>query len=411
MTRDDDWTEISAEPGRPHWPALDGLRGSAVVAVLICHYSAMLPRGKAWVGVLEIGWAGVDLFFVLSGFLITGILLDAKGTPHSFRNFYARRILRIFPLYYGFLAVTLLATLVRYMTSGSDGLHQLWAAQPWLWTHTANHWLAAQTAWTPWAEIAVPLWSLSVEEQFYLVWPLVVLGCSQRTLIRVCIGIFVGALVLRLVLTLIGVHWFTLYVMTPTRADALAAGALLAAIVRLPDGRRLARKCANYAGPVAAILLIVLSRGFDPTRHPWQRVYLYSALAVFFAALLVWAMDATSLRGVPNRFYNLRVLRAIGRYSYGIYVLHLPLYYITILAAARWRLFDPNHPTWASALLLVGVNAVLCGALAVVSFEFFEKPILNMKRFFPATSTRRPATLTAPVPHRLPETLSPELRA
>ena len=87
----------------------------------------------------------------------------------------------------------------------------------------------------------------------------------------------------------------------------------------------------------AAILLIVLSRGFDPTRHPWQRVYLYGALAVFFAALLVWAMDATSLRGVPNRFYNLRVLRAIGRYSFGIYVLHLPLYYITILAAARWR--------------------------------------------------------------------------
>ena len=356
---------------------------------------------------LELGWAGVDLFFVLSGFLITGILLDAKGTPHSFRNFYARRILRIFPLYYGFLAVTLVATLVRYETAGSDGLHQIWGAQPWLWTHTANYWHAAQTAWTPWAEIVVPLWSLSVEEQFYLVWPLVVLRCSQRTLIRVCIGIFVGALVLRLVLTLTGVHWFTLYAMTPTRADALAAGALLAAIVRLPDGRRLARKCANYAGPVAAILLIVLSGGFDPTRHPWQRVYLYSALAVFFAALLVWAMDATSLRGVPNRFYNLRVLRAIGRYSYGIYVLHLPLYYITLLVAARWRLFDPNHPIWAAALLLVGVNAVLGGARAVVSFEFFEKPILNMKRFFPATSTRRPATQADRVPISSPPLSSP----
>ena len=187
------------------------------------------------------------------------------------------------------------------MTSGSDGLHQHSAAQPWLWTHTANHWLAAQTAWTPWAEMVVP--------------------CRRES-------------------------------------------------------------------------------AYDPTRHPWQRVYVYSALAVFFGALLVWAMDVTSLRGVPNRSYNLRVLRAIGRYSYGIYVLHLPLYYITILAAARWRLLDPNHPNWASALLLVGVNAVLCGALAVVSFEFFEKPILNMKRFFPAASTRRPATLTARVPER-----------
>src|SRR5687768_1805284 len=178
-----------------HWPALDGLRGTAVIAVLVCHYAVLLPRTPA-VGLLEIGWAGVDLFFVLSGFLITGILLDARGTPHYLRNFYARRALRIFPLYYGFLAVTLLVSLAVKLAPGAshEGLRHLWAAQPSLWTYTANYWMPAQTAWSPWSEVVIPLWSLSVEEQFYLVWPLVVCRLSERGLVRLCVGIVAGAL-------------------------------------------------------------------------------------------------------------------------------------------------------------------------------------------------------------------------
>src|SRR5688572_8312610 len=132
-----------AETTRPqHWPALDGLRGTAILAVLVCHYAVLLPRAPA-VGWLENGWAGVDLFFVLSGFLITGILLDERGTPNYYRNFYARRALRIFPLYYGFLALTLLVALVVKLAASPaahEGLGHLWAAQPSLWTYTANYW-------------------------------------------------------------------------------------------------------------------------------------------------------------------------------------------------------------------------------------------------------------------------------
>src|SRR4051812_432361 len=170
-----------AAPARSRWLGIDGLRGTAILAVVICHFSALLPRADhPWIGVLENGWAGVDLFFVISGFLITGILLDAKGEANYFRNFYARRALRIVPLYYGFLIVALL-------------LRQ-WEAQPWLWTWTVNYWLpmrmgAAGTAWTSWNEMIIPFWSLAVEEQFYLIWPIVALLLSPHGLMRVCAGV------------------------------------------------------------------------------------------------------------------------------------------------------------------------------------------------------------------------------
>src|SRR4051812_26438531 len=196
----------TAAPERRHMPGLDGVRRTAILSGLICPYSALLPTND-FTGFLQNGWAGVDLFFVISGFLITGILLDAKGTPHYFRNFYARRVLRIFPLYYGFLAIMLLVLIV-IRTSGwnaNGGLDGLWRAQPWLWTYTANFWIARQRDWSTWSEVVIPLWSLSVEEQFYLVWPLIVFRFSPRHLVRICLGVMVAALVLRLVLTAHGV--------------------------------------------------------------------------------------------------------------------------------------------------------------------------------------------------------------
>src|SRR4051812_43084837 len=110
-----------AGAGARHWPGLDGLRGTAILAVLLCHYSALFPATPTFPGVLVNGWAGVDLFFVISGFLITGILLDSKSSPNYFRNFYARRVLRIFPLYYAFLAAYLI---VLAMVAG--GSNRAW---------------------------------------------------------------------------------------------------------------------------------------------------------------------------------------------------------------------------------------------------------------------------------------------
>jgi len=365
---------------RPHWPALDGLRGTAILAVLICHYSALLPRSASWAGVLENGWAGVDLFFVLSGFLITGILFDAKGTRHYFRNFYARRVLRIFPLYYGFLTVLLLVLLLSGMAEWSL---QLRTALPWVWTYTANFWVAAQEKWSEWSDIVMPLWSLSVEEQFYLVWPLVVFCFSRRALIRICLGIMVGALLLRLILTAHGTNWFALYTWTPTRADSLAAGALLALLMQPPGAACRVRKIARYGAAIAGSLLLLAGPGFDPTRHPWLRDFLYSVLAILFAAILFWSIDPGSLRGLPVRFYEQQMLRIIGRYSYGIYILHLPLMYLSRAALVRWHVYDPERTSWVMALGLIVLNVMLTSVAAAVSYHVYEKQFLKLKQWFP----------------------------
>lgn len=382
-----DPVSATRERDRPHWPALDGLRGTAILAVLACHYAALLPKGpngQAIAGVLDIGWAGVDLFFVLSGFLITGILVDAREAQHYFRNFYARRILRIFPLYYGFLAlIVLLLLLVRLVPQiPHDGLEALWPPQPWLWTYTANFWIGWPRQWSVPMEAIAPLWSLSVEEQFYLIWPLVVFTFSRRKLIWICLGIMAGALLVRLVFTRLGASWFAVYTWTPTRADSLAAGGLLALLIRRQAGGQSLRKMSYYAGAAAGLLLLAVFPGFDMPHHPWRTDLLYTVLAVLFAALLFWAIDPGSLFGVPKRFYEIRGLRLIGRYSYGIYILHLPLMYLSRWALTRWGWYNPAGTTWTSAFELVALNIALVSGVAWISFNAYEKRFLRLKRHF-----------------------------
>jgi peptidoglycan/LPS O-acetylase OafA/YrhL len=390
-------SEDVSGPGRRIYPALDGLRGIAILLVLICHYGALLPPSAAAIsGFLEIGWIGVDLFFVLSGFLITGILFDAHGTPHYFRNFYARRMLRIFPLYYGFLVTLLLVLLALKFAGGepltsssNESIQSLWSSQPWLWTYTANFWMALPHKWTGWTEMIMPLWSLSVEEQFYLLWPLAIFFFSQRALIRLCVGSVIVETLIRLILTASGTNWFALYTFTFTRADSLAAGALVALLIRLPDGESFARTIYKYAGPIAGFLLLLMGDGLDPTRHPWLRDLFYSILAVFFSALLFWSIDPVSLRGIPKRIHENRVLRVIGGYSYGIYIVHLPLMYLTKSLLARGHFYSPERYGWMTAALLLLLNVSLTGCIAFASFHLYEKHFLKLKRFFPERSVRR----------------------
>ncbi len=157
----------------PQIPALNGVRGVAILLVIVCHFIAFaLPYTPArWLRlVASVGGTGVDLFFVLSGFLITRILLASRQRPAFLTTFYARRILRIFPLYYGFLAAIYIAVPLLHLGQPIPFGIQLWA-----WTYTQNvamtflpHPATDLWQWTP------HLWSLAVEEHFYLVWPLIV---------------------------------------------------------------------------------------------------------------------------------------------------------------------------------------------------------------------------------------------
>ena len=170
-----------------HLSGLDGLRGLAIALVLV-HSLTMFVHpvsagGQLYHAALAFGWSGVQLFFVLSGFLITGILLDTRPTPHYFRNFYIRRALRIFPLYYVTLAVAFI------VLPALDRMPQVYAGdyphQAFLWLYLSNwrHDIGGGFS---------HYWSLALEEQFYLVWPLVVFFCSRPTLLKICIGLSVA---------------------------------------------------------------------------------------------------------------------------------------------------------------------------------------------------------------------------
>jgi peptidoglycan/LPS O-acetylase OafA/YrhL len=219
-----------------HVPSLDGVRGIAILLVLAHHFGvpADLPHRSAsvftqWIErLLYVGWAGVDLFFVLSGFLITSILLVSKNAPEYFRRFYSRRILRIFPLYY-FTLILGLVVLPRLLTYQNVGLlRDVTSGQAWLWTYTLNIGLAL--GWVTGPAIFGHYWTLAVEEQYYLIWPWVVKVASSRTILILSGLMLFAALVLRIIWFDSEFGWAGAYRFTLTRADSLALGGAIAVL-------------------------------------------------------------------------------------------------------------------------------------------------------------------------------------
>src|SRR5262249_55951728 len=215
---------------------LDGVRGVAILLVMLFHFGAVVSEGGAPTGAASklvqravgAGWCGVDLFFVLSGFLITGILYDTKGQPGYYRTFYARRTVRIFPLYYGLLVASFL---VRPWAGLGPPAPE--GYQGWFWLYLANVLRVVHGG-----EACGRLehfWSLAVEEHFYLIWPFVVRTLGRAALLRACVGVGVAALAFRAFAVAKG--WpFAAYMLTPARVDTMAVGAWLALAARGPGG-------------------------------------------------------------------------------------------------------------------------------------------------------------------------------
>lgn len=355
-----------------HVVSLDGLRGAAALMVVSFHYlprTSFGPLGQ----LASFGWIGVDVFFVLSGFLITSILYEQRGAEHFFRNFYMRRLLRLSPLYYFLFALALVLTPVLHISWRPMHLAML--------VYATNFILPVDDSLAKLGPFEVfHLWSLAVEEQFYLLWPWLVGGrLSKQALRRICVAGIVAAPLVRLVMLHEHVHTLWLYQSLPARMDALLMGALLA-LSPLPS-MRTARMAGVAAVGVFGATVAAGHTAFFQSR-PIQGVG-YSALAVLAASVLTMSLHPGS---VAARIFSLRPLRFYGRYSYGLYLWH----YFFLRQATWLRQWMLQHiaSAWlanvAGFALVLGISTLI----AMVSYHALEAPFLRLKRWFGPSSLK-----------------------
>ncbi len=371
-------------------PELDGVRGIAVLLVLLCHSGMIQPMPVSeglppllFPGLLELGWSGVDLFFVLSGFLITGILLDTADAKNYFSSFYARRVLRLFPLYilYVFAYFHLVLPLAHHF-GGWQSINT--SSEPWFWFHLSN-WKLAFGEHGNWL---AHFWSLSVEEQFYLFWPVVVFFAGRRWLPYVCLAVIGASFALRCIYAHSNFGVMFLYELTPFRVEPLALGSLAAVLVRhyrmlslLQNGRLLLATATCGVLTLSAALLIGRSTSVGNSS---MATYGFTSFALIYVCLVLYAYVYS---GSPTRQAALLrkpILRAFGKYSYAIYVFHYPLFIVYGLAVRKASSGLPEESRFIFWLLALAGGIGLSYALALMSWHLVEKHFWGLKGSFSA---------------------------
>lgn len=368
-----------------HIPAIDGLRGIAILMVMIRHFynEPMINEGYQIIGpiITKLALAGnygVELFFVLSGFLITQILLDAKNKPHYFRNFYVRRFLRIFPLYYGvlFFIFLILPNVVTFDEAAKDiSSHQVW-----LWTFLSN---------APWSGVQLDssnifrlghLWFLCVIVHFYIIWPLVVYKYEKWAIINICLTGLVVCLLIRLFYTITGgpdlFTWSSI-----TKFDGLLCGSFLAAGLKVESVSHLINKYALKVAWIAGLLFFALI--FVPRRLMWDTnfywwTFMETISVIFFGGLLILILRQ---KGIPVLMSN-KILVTFGKYSYGLFVIHnicLPLFQWLFQPTALSRTL--GSPILAQTIFYV-LSITASFILAFISWHLYEKHFIKLKKLF-----------------------------
>ena len=386
-SRDHDESRMQAVKPIGHLPVLDGLRGIAILTVMVFHFFrfsgiyAHVRLDRVLWTLASFGWCGVDLFFVLSGFLITGILCDTRARRGFYRTFYARRFLRILPLYYAFLGFCffVLPIVARHPSAYQVDV----SGQLWEWSYLTNVRMA-MGGWffVGWTYLG-HFWSLAVEEQFYLIWPAVVAWASPRGLLRTCGLLFLVALLIRTYLCWHGLLVAS-YVLTPTRMDSLAVGASLALIVRDP---RLRVRAARWSGLTVALAglgivsIIVARRGFSD-EDPVVSVLGIGLLALMFGSLLMLSLEARD--GSPFKgVLTFAPLRFFGKYSYALYVFHQPLTaWLPRIGVVAMSVRGPSGMALPGQLLYTGIVGSISVLAAWTSWHVWEKHFIRLKDRF-----------------------------
>ena len=386
VTMDRSAGEVDRSLERGHILALDGLRGIAILLVVASHFVSNLritADGWAWplVTLAHAGWTGVDLFFVLSGFLITGILIDARGSNSYFKAFYARRALRILPAYYGFLFIIFVMLPLLRVGVGDNAMLAR-QHQGWYWLHLTNIMMALGELPGHGPYPSTLFWSLAVEEQFYLLWPAIVALSPVRALRKVCIGGVILCIALRIAGGITGVSGLTLSVLPITRGDTLFVGGLLAIEYRRGGLERYA-KLAKALVPIALVLLVALMSVYGQLDYmdPGTAMFGSIAIMVIGASAVVIGISLRSLW--VARTLKSPILRSFGRYSYAIYIVHTAV----LAALDHYRPFASLPMLGGFALpaqMIWGITYVgLSTGIAIVSWHLVEKHFLRLKRFFP----------------------------
>jgi peptidoglycan/LPS O-acetylase OafA/YrhL len=363
-------------------PALDGIRGFAILLVMLLHFAdrsqAIGFVNRVYTQLTGVGWIGVDLFFVLSGYLITGLLLDSRKSAGYFKNFYARRTLRIFPLYYACLVVWIVFAPLLDPSSAvrKEALTVMSQDQLWYWTYLSNWKMGLENQWPPMG-ISV-YWSLAIEEQFYLVWPAVVLLSGTRGLRWVCVTIIVAAFSIRTMQVAAGASPLLVYVGTFSRMDGLAAGALVSIFLRDPIEREWSQRFAPWLLMLGVALLagIWIWIGMFSEYHPLMQTVGFTALVLTFGSLIVEAVTPESRVGVV---FRARALRFFGKYSYAMYLFHETLT-LEIVPRLPQQWILPGEMGAQITRLVVSMSATI--TLAWLSWHLVEKRFLALKPRF-----------------------------
>lgn len=367
-------------------PQLDGVRGLAIVMVLLWHYiERQWSAGHAGVSIpvvgpaLSIMWGGVDLFFVLSGFLIIGILVDHRNSPQYFRTFYLRRICRIFPVYYLVLVAFLIVKQTHLLDQANypwllRGAHPIWSYA----TFTQNIFMGSTGEFGP--HWLAPTWSLALEEQFYIIVPLLIYLLPRSAFVMLCV---VGIMDIPMVRA--SFPGMVSFVNLPFRADSLMFGGLLALIVRVPGFMGWADRFYRWFIVLAlvlvadlAVLMFINGRALGMLDH--TLLGLISAFIIFLALL-------PSARALGSVLSN-RALVWLGVRSYSIYLLHQGI------SGFIHGLFHHPGPViygWQDALVMLSALGITL-VLAALSYRFIEQPCMRFGRKFKYDVPARPTT-------------------